>query len=69
MRKLTPEERTTSDTITQWLKDHPLISVMGIEQQAGLPASTLHQALKKHGVGIPPKHHSKIIEVLKQYGL
>jgi hypothetical protein len=66
MKILTPEERTTSEAITQWLKDHPLISVRGIEQEAGLPATTLQKAMSST---VPPKHHDKIIQVLKRYGL
>jgi len=54
--------------IKEYFKNHPALSVSGIEAEAGIPARTLHNFLNESKPTFPSKHLVKLIKTLSRYG-
>lgn len=55
--------------LLDWIREHPLISVMALEKQAGVPSCTVKHALSKtEQRDLPEKHYDAIVAVLFDYG-
>jgi hypothetical protein len=57
----------TSEQITTFLKEHPLISQRGLETACKLPIGTIRLAMAGFRP-IPSKHIVIIVEELRKYG-
>ena len=55
------------DKILKFLKDHPLISINGLEKKCKMPRDCIYK-VKTGQRKMPTKHLSKLVEVLKEYG-
>lgn len=58
---------TENEQIIDFLKDHHLISVEGLERYLGIPHKTITQAMAGTRQ-IPKKYHEEIIKHLRNYG-
>lgn len=53
--------------ILEWLKEHDLISINGLEIRVGIPQRVLQKALKGDRP-LPKKYLKPLINELKKYG-
>lgn len=67
MKKYTQRELDISNQVLSFLLTHRLISVSGLNDQLGLPSTTLQKALENNR--IPAKHLFSVIRDLAKYGL
>jgi len=59
-------QKMDSNTIQQFLEDHPLIKLSGLEELAKIPKGTLRKTKKRK---IPEKYIYRLVVVLRHYGL
>ena len=57
----------TSDVLVAWLREHPLISVRGLERECGLPNDVIRKAMEGRQK-VADKHLPVIVKHLKGYG-
>ena len=55
------------ENIIQFINENNALNLSQIENEAGIPAKTLHKAVSDHQT-IPNKHLPALIEILKKYG-
>lgn len=67
MEKQQQKTKSNTETLIQWLEERPSLNVKSIEEEAGIPFTTISQA--QRGREIPVKHWPAIIGTLKKYGL
>ena len=53
--------------LRQWLLEHPLINISGLEKSAQVPKDTLRQFIKERQ-NLPKKHIGSIEEIIIAYG-
>jgi hypothetical protein len=56
-----------AEKVINYLINHPLINVRGLENQAEIPIDTIRNALEGKR-GLPEKHSGKILKILSHYG-
>lgn len=57
----------TNEKLIRFLRSKPALNLTRIEQEAGVPAKTLHKALADQQV-VPTKHLPALDEAVRQYG-
>lgn len=57
----------TNEKLIRFLRSKPALNLTKIEQEAGVPAKTLHKALADQQV-VPTKHLPSLDEAVRQYG-
>lgn len=62
---MTNKEKT--ETLLKWLSEYKAINEKIIEQEAGIPSTTIAQA--RRGREIPARHWPALVLVLKRYGM
>ena len=55
-----------NESLTEWLKSHPLVNISALCREAGINRSNFDKSLKM-GI-ISQKHEIKLIQILKKYG-
>ncbi len=69
MKILTDREKDLSGQIVTFLKERPLVSILGLEKLAGVSPRAITKAIKADNVHISPRHIFNIIRLLASYGL
>lgn len=62
---MTNKEKT--ETLLKWLSEYKAINEKIIEQEAGIPATTIAQA--RRGREIPAHHWPALLPILRRYGM